>query len=76
MATPPGAAGCEARAIDKNGRMLAGAAKKSFIKKCQADSMNPAQRSCEAKAVAKSGKALAGAARTAFLKKCVSDAAP
>lgn len=74
-ATAPGAPGCEARAIDKNGKMLAGAARKSFVKKCETDSMDPAKRSCEAKAVAKSGKALAGAARTSFMKKCVSDAA-
>jgi hypothetical protein len=71
----PGAPGCEARAIDKNGKTLAGAARKSFIKKCEADNMDPATRSCETKAVAKSGKALAGAAKSSFMKKCVADAA-
>lgn len=71
----PGAAGCEARAIDKNGKMLAGAARKSFIKKCEANSMDPSTRTCETKAVAKSGKALTGAARSSFMKKCVADAA-
>ena len=30
--------GCEAKAVDKNGKALAGAAKTSFIKKCEADS--------------------------------------
>ena len=29
--------GCEAKAIDKNGKALAGAAKNSFMKKCEAD---------------------------------------
>jgi hypothetical protein len=70
----PGAQACAVRAIDKNGKMLAGAAKKSFMKKCEADSMDPTTRSCEAKAMSKSGKALAGAAKTSFMKKCVADA--
>ncbi len=30
--------GCAAKAVDKNGKPLAGAAKSSFVKKCQADS--------------------------------------
>ena len=29
--------GCEAKAVDKNGKALAGAAKASSIKKCEAD---------------------------------------
>lgn len=73
-ATAPGVQGCEMRAIDKNGKMLAGAAKKSFMKKCEADMMGPAARSCEAKAMGKNGKALAGAAKSSFMKKCVADA--
>ena len=73
-ATAPGAQACESRAIDKNGKMLAGAAKKSFLKKCAADMMDPVSRSCEAKAMGKNGKALAGAAKTSFMKKCVADA--
>ena len=73
-ATAPGAQGCESRAIDKNGKMLAGAAKKSFMKKCETDSMDPVSRSCEAKALGKNGKALAGAAKSSFMKKCVADA--
>ncbi len=28
---------CEAKAVDKNGKALAGAAKTSFMKKCEAD---------------------------------------
>ena len=30
-------AGCEAKAVDKNGKVLAGAAKTSFMKKCEGD---------------------------------------
>ena len=30
-------AACEAKAVDKNGKPLAGAAKNSFVKKCQAE---------------------------------------
>lgn len=30
--------GCAAKAVDKNGKPLAGAAKESFMKKCQAES--------------------------------------
>lgn len=73
-AAAPGAPGCEARAIDKNGKMLAGAAKNSFLKKCEADSMDPVTRSCEAKAMGKNGKALAGAAKSSYMKKCKADA--
>lgn len=78
LAIAEGAAGaaapasCESKAIDKNGKALAGAAKASFLKKCEADAKPAA--SCEAKAVDKNGKALAGAAKTSFLKKCEADA--
>ena len=34
---------CEAKAVDKNGKPLAGAAKSSFVKKCQADGADPEQ---------------------------------
>jgi hypothetical protein len=54
---------CETKAVSKDGKPLAGAAKASFVKKCKADD-------CEAKAVSKDGKPLAGAAKTSFLKKC------
>jgi hypothetical protein len=62
--------GCEAKAVDKNGKALAGAAKTSFMKKCEGEAGGAA---CEAKAVDKNGKALAGAAKTSFIKKCEAD---
>jgi hypothetical protein len=54
---------CETKAVGKDGKALAGAAKASFMKKCMADS-------CETKAVGSDGKALSGAAKTSFMKKC------
>jgi hypothetical protein len=54
---------CESKAIGKDGKPLAGAAKTSFLKKCTTDA-------CAAKAVGSDGKALAGAAKTSFMKKC------
>ena len=56
-------ASCEAKAMGKDGKPLAGAAKTSFMKKCMHDS-------CEAKAVSADGKKLSGAAKTASMKKC------
>lgn len=71
--TPPAAAdSCEAKAVGKDGKPLAGAAKASFMKKCDADDA-AATKACEAKAIDKNGKALAGAAKTASVKKCVAD---
>src|SRR5262245_16424205 len=52
-------AACAAKAVSKDGKALAGAAKASSIKKC-----------CEAGAVGKDGKNLAGAAKASFMKKC------
>lgn len=49
---------CESKAVGKDGKALAGAAKASFLKKCKADACTP-------KAVSADGKPLAGAARTA-----------
>ena len=66
-------AACEAKAMDKNGKALAGAAKTSFMKKCEGDAMEGG--ACATKAVDKNGKALAGAAKTSFMKKCEGDAA-
>jgi opacity protein-like surface antigen len=60
-------ASCETKAVGKDGKALAGAAKTSFMKKCTADS-------CETKAVGKDGKKLAGAAKNSFMKKCESGA--
>ncbi|WP_298358717.1 hypothetical protein [Rhodoblastus sp.] len=54
---------CDAQAVGKDGKPLAGAAKASFIKKCKTDA-------CEAKAVGSDGKKLSGAAKTSFMKKC------
>ena len=54
---------CDSKAVGKDGKALAGAAKASFMKKCMADS-------CETKAVGSDGKALSGAAKTSFMKKC------
>jgi hypothetical protein len=65
---------CESKAVDKNGKPLAGAAKTSFMKKCEKDAGGAAAgAACEAKAVDKNGKALAGAAKTSFMKKCEAD---
>ncbi|GLR94020.1 MULTISPECIES: hypothetical protein [Bradyrhizobium] len=54
---------CESKAIGKDGKPLAGAAKTSFLKKCKADA-------CAPKAVSADGKPLAGAAKNSFMKKC------
>ncbi|MEX8496038.1 hypothetical protein [Sphaerotilus sp.] len=63
-------AACEAKAGEKK---LAGAAKNSFMKKCERESGGAAaQSACDAKA---GEKKLAGAAKNSFVKKCVKDAA-
>jgi len=71
----PAASDCAAKAVSKTGKPLAGAAKASFVKKCEADTKGGAATDCESKAVGKNGKPLAGAAKGAFLKKCEADAA-
>jgi hypothetical protein len=58
---------CQSKAIDKNGKALAGAALKSFVTKCKVDA-------CKIKAVDKNGRPLAGAAKASFMKKCESEA--
>ncbi|HET6719349.1 MAG TPA: hypothetical protein VFH22_06860 [Rhodocyclaceae bacterium] len=75
-------ADCEAKALSKDGKPLAGAAKDTKVKKCMADAgaaaaapASAAAADCEAKAVDKNGKKLAGAAKNAFMKKCEKDAA-
>ena len=65
-----GLAGCEAKALSKDGKPLAGAAKTSFVKKCQAN----IKIACEVKAVGENGKKLSGAAKNSFMKKCESEA--
>lgn len=69
-ATAQAADTCKSKAIDKNGKPLAGAALTSFMAKCTKD----AEASCDASAKDKNGKPLAGAAKTSYAKKCVSDA--
>jgi hypothetical protein len=58
---------CESRAVSRDGKPLAGAAKTSFIKKCKTDI-------CAGKAIGKDGKPLHGAAKNSFMKKCRTDA--
>jgi hypothetical protein len=58
---------CEVKAVSKDGKPLAGAAKSSFVNKCK-------KETCEAKAVSADGKKLAGAAKNSFMKKCESEA--
>ena len=61
--------GCEAKAAEKH---LAGAAKNSFMTKCEKDAKaSTVQEQCDAKAAEKK---LSGAAKTSFTKKCVADA--
>lgn len=50
---------CASKAVGKDGKPLAGAAKTSFIKKCCADS-----------AIGKDGKPLSGAAKNSYMAKC------
>ena len=52
-------AACAVKAVGKDGKALAGAAKASSMKKC-----------CDTSAVGKDGKKLAGAAKASFVKKC------
>jgi hypothetical protein len=54
---------CDSKAMGKDGKPLAGAAKTSFMKKCMHDS-------CEAKAVSADGKPLSGAAKNSSIAKC------
>ena len=54
---------CDSKAMGKDGKPLAGAAKTAFMKKCMADD-------CATKAVGSDGKKLAGAAKSRFMKKC------
>jgi hypothetical protein len=58
---------CELKAVGKDGKALAGAAKASSIKKCKHDA-------CAGKAVGSNGKPLAGAAKKSFMTKCEKEA--
>jgi hypothetical protein len=53
--------------VESSAKKLAGAAKASFMKKCEGD----AKASCDKEAATKK---LAGAAKTSFTTKCVKDA--
>jgi hypothetical protein len=59
---------CEAQANDKK---LSGAARTSFVTKCEKDAQAAAQKTCDAQAAERK---LSGAAKTSFTKKCVNDA--
>lgn len=74
-AAMPPMSSCASKAVDKNGKPLAGAAKASFMKKCEAGDKGGAAAKCELKAVGKNGKPLAGAAKQSFMKKCEADVA-
>ena len=67
FATSAFAADCNKMADEKK---LAGAARTSFVKKCQSD--NAAATACEASA---KEKKLAGAAKNSHVKKCMEEAA-
>jgi hypothetical protein len=67
IGSAPAQENCRSQAIGKDGKLLAGAALTSFMKKCITDA-------CEAKAVDKNGKKLSGAAKASFTKKCQSGA--
>ena len=58
---------CESRAVARDGRPLAGAAKNSFIAKCK-------REACAPKAVGADGKLLRGAAKRSFMAKCQREA--
>ncbi len=62
-----GAAMAESCTVNATEKKLAGAAKTSFMKKCETD----AKAACDAQAAEKK---LAGAAKTSFTTKCVKDA--
>lgn len=65
-----GNAACDAKAAEKK---LAGAAKTSFLKKCEKDAgASSPSAVCLTKAA---DKKLAGAAKNSFVKKCEKDAA-
>jgi hypothetical protein len=59
--TAPGT--CESKAVSKDGKPLAGAARTSFMAKCK-------REACAPKAVGSDGKPLKGAAKKSFMDKC------
>ena len=66
-------ADCEAKAGEKK---LTGAAKSSFVKKCEKDAgAKPAAAANPACEKSAADKKLAGAAKTSHIKKCIAEAA-
>ncbi len=63
------AASCADAATDKK---LSGAARNSFIQKCERDTKATAKSTCDTQA---SDKKLSGAARNSFVQKCERDSA-
>ncbi len=61
---------CEAKAAEKK---LAGAAKTSFIKKCEKDAAGGAMAASPACEKSAADKKLAGAAKNSHIKKCMAD---
>lgn len=74
-AAQPAPSSCEAKAVGKDGKPLSGAAKTSFMKKCEAGMKSSTASDCEAKAIGSNGKPLSGAAKSSFMKKCEAGAA-
>lgn len=58
---------CDALAADKK---LTGAARASFLKKCNDDASTEMRAACDAKA---GGQKLSGTARRDFIKRCIAD---
>lgn len=65
-------ASCAARAAEKK---LHGAAKNSFVKKCEGLSKQAGKAAASPCAAKAAGKKLHGAAKNSFVKKCEKDAA-
>jgi hypothetical protein len=72
FATSAFAADCNKMADEKK---LAGAARTSFVKKCEKDAAAPAAAASAACEKSAADKKLAGAARNSHVKKCMADAA-
>jgi hypothetical protein len=67
-APAPAGVSCETKAVSKDGKPLAGAAKRSAMAKCK-------REACLPKAIGSDGKALKGAARISFMTKCMRETA-
>jgi hypothetical protein len=63
---------CASKAVDKNGKPLAGAALNSFLKKCKREACEPKAVSAEGKKL--SGPPRSGASKNSFMQKCEKDA--